>query len=138
MQVYVDDPVIRILAQSEQQAKLYLACLLAFWAALGLLLSWQKGEFGRAVTWIGRTAPVETPGVLTLSVPAEFVAKVAQAVDEIHALRAVAIKLANGQATNQDTNAGLDPVPLDKNEDRTWPLALYNNRWVHLDPRSSW
>ena len=35
---------------------------------------------------------METPGVLILSVPAEFVAKVARAVDEIAAMRAVAIR----------------------------------------------
>ena len=63
MEVYVDDPVCLLLG-TEQECKQQAAVMTLAWAALGIVLAFAKGQFGRTVNWIGASFESTNKGVV--------------------------------------------------------------------------
>ena len=63
MEVYVDDPVCLLLG-TEPECKQQAAIMTLAWAALGIVLAFAKGQFGRTVNWIGASFESTNTGVV--------------------------------------------------------------------------
>ncbi len=86
LQCYVDDPLLS-LAGPEHLRRRNAILTVLYWLALGFEMSWNKGQYGRGVEWIGAwlqewTTSSGAPG-LTVTLSSERVDKLKQLIDDM-------------------------------------------------------
>ncbi len=86
LQCYVDDPLLSLAGPESQRPRIAIATVL-FWLALGFELSWNKGQYGRGVEWIGAwlqdwLTASGAPGLL-VTLPTEKLDKLKLMIDEM-------------------------------------------------------
>ena len=95
-QLYVDDPAICVSGTSAERSAA-LDVVLMWWMTLGIPLAWKKGAVveGRAPhDWIGVTYQLQRPGLVTMKLPAEYLASVLEVLQPFCEVR--------GQASYRD------------------------------------
>ena len=81
---YVDDPLIVTRGTPAARAR-SVACVLAWWVALGANLSWKKGQRGQRVKWVGVELERTTAEGVRVSLPVETARRYAELLAEARA-----------------------------------------------------